>query len=58
MPTLSINDIKTKITPICKNYDVAHAYLFGSYARDEATEDIDMDIRNDVFVYNLRTKAF
>ena len=47
MSTLSINDIKTKITPICKNYDVAQAYLFGSYARGEATEDSDVDIRID-----------
>lgn len=47
MSILSINDIKTKITPICKNYDVAQAYLFGSYARGEATEDSDVDIRID-----------
>ena len=53
MSTLSINDIKTKSTPICKNYDVAQAYLFGSYARGEATEDSDVDIRNDVFMNDL-----
>lgn len=47
MSTLSINDIKNKITPICKSYDVAQAYLFGSYARGEATEDSDVDIRID-----------
>lgn len=47
MPTLSITDIKNKIAPICKNYDVAQAYLFGSYARGEATENSDVDIRID-----------
>lgn len=58
MSTLSITGIKNKITPICKSYDIAQAYLLGFYARGEATEDSDMDIRNDVFVYNLGTKAF
>ena len=58
MPTLSINDIKTKITSICKNYGVAQAYLFGSYTRGEATENSGVDIRNDVFVKNFGIEVF
>ena len=47
MGKLTIDDIKTKISPICEKYDVARAYLFGSYARSEATEESDVDIRID-----------
>ncbi len=47
MATLSIRDIKSKISPICNRYDVEKAYLFGSYARGEATEESDVDIRID-----------
>ncbi|MBR2214474.1 MAG: nucleotidyltransferase domain-containing protein [Selenomonadaceae bacterium] len=44
---LSINEIKSRISPICKSYDVARAYLFGSYARGDASECSDIDIRID-----------
>ena len=44
---LSIDEIKHRIAPICKQYDVSRAYLFGSYARGEATESSDVDIRID-----------
>ena len=47
MVKLTIDNIKDKITPICKNYDISKAYLFGSYARGEAREDSDVDIRID-----------
>jgi hypothetical protein len=42
---LTIDEIKKKIAPICKKYGVKKAFLFGSYARDEATENSDIDIR-------------
>ena len=42
---LSIPFIKEKITPVCRQYPIEKAYLFGSYARNEATEDSDVDIR-------------
>lgn len=42
---LSIPIIKELITPVCKNYPIKKAYLFGSYARGEATEKSDVDIR-------------
>ena len=43
----TIQEIKDKISPICKKYDVKAAYLFGSYARGEANEESDIDIRLD-----------
>ena len=42
---LTIEKIKEIITPICKKYGVKRAYLFGSYAHNEATEKSDVDIR-------------
>lgn len=42
---LTIDEIKNRINPICKRYGIKRAYLFGSYARGEATEDSDVDIR-------------
>ena len=42
---LSIEKIKEIIFPICKKYGVKKAFLFGSYARGEATENSDVDIR-------------
>ena len=42
---LTIEEIRDKITPICQKYGVKSAYLFGSYARGEATEKSDVDIR-------------
>lgn len=42
---LSISTIKERITPICKAYGVEKVFLFGSYARGEATEASDVDLR-------------
>ena len=42
---LSIDEIKQKIIPICKKHGVLKAVLFGSYARNEATEDSDIDFQ-------------
>ena len=43
----TINEIKKIITPICIKYGVKNVYLFGSYARKEATDMSDIDIRID-----------
>lgn len=43
----SIAEIKEKITPVAKTYGVERVYLFGSYARGEATEKSDLDFRID-----------
>ncbi len=42
---LSISAIKERINPICKEYGVEKVYLFGSYARGDATENSDVDLR-------------
>ncbi|MGI6765602.1 MAG: nucleotidyltransferase family protein [Lentihominibacter sp.] len=43
----SIEEIQTMIKPIAENFGVERIYLFGSYARGEATPDSDMDFRVD-----------
>ena len=42
---LDIQSIKYTLEPIFKKYKIKSAYLFGSYARGEAGEDSDVDIR-------------
>lgn len=41
---MDISDIKNKILPILKKYDVSRASLFGSVVKDEATEESDIDL--------------
>lgn len=41
----SIGEIKSKITPIAKEYGVDAIYLFGSYATGKADENSDVDFR-------------
>ena len=40
----TINELRQIISPITKKYGIPAVYVFGSYARDEATEDSDVDI--------------
>ena len=40
----TVEQIKDKIVPIAKQYDLSKIYLFGSYARGEADEKSDVDI--------------
>ena len=40
----TIDEIKAKIEPIAKRYNVSKVYLFGSYARGEEDENSDIDI--------------
>ena len=42
---LSLDEIKRRLTPVFEKYQVKRAYLFGSYARGEATPESDIDIR-------------
>lgn len=37
-------EIKRKILPILRRYDVARAAIFGSFARGESTERSDIDL--------------
>ncbi len=41
---LTIPEIKARIAPVCEAHGVARVYLFGSYARGEATEESDVDL--------------
>lgn len=43
----TIEEIRERIKPIAKQYGVERIYLFGSYARGEATELSDVDFRID-----------
>lgn len=40
----TIKELKDLISPIAQKYELRAVYLFGSYARNEATEDSDVDI--------------
>ena len=39
----SFDEIQQRAAPLIKKYGIPALYLFGSYARGEATEDSDMD---------------
>lgn len=43
----TIDEIKRIVTPIAEQYGVSRVYLFGSYARGEATPSSDLDFRVD-----------
>ena len=43
----TIEEIKTIVAPIAKVYGVHRIFLFGSYARGEATPSSDLDFRVD-----------
>jgi len=40
---LSIDRIKERIEPVAKKYGLQSVWVFGSYARNEATENSDVD---------------
>ncbi len=40
----SIEEIKKMVIPIAQKYELQAVYLFGSYARNEATVNSDIDI--------------
>lgn len=41
---MNLEDIKNKILPILKRYDIKKAGIFGSFVRGEAREGSDIDI--------------
>ena len=43
----TIDEIKNIVAPIAKAYGVQRVFLFGSYARGEATKNSDVDLRVD-----------
>lgn len=40
----TVDEIKERVAPIADKYHLAAVYLFGSYARREATENSDVDL--------------
>ena len=40
----TIEELGQKIAPIAQKYDIPAVYIFGSYARNEATENSDVDV--------------
>ncbi len=54
---LTLDDIKKAASTVCPKYDVESAYLFGSYARNEADETSDVDIRIDTAKDNPKLKS-
>ena len=41
---MNLNELREKILPILKKWGVKKASVFGSYVREEAGEDSDVDI--------------
>ena len=41
---MTIEEIRSKILPVLKKYDVSRASLFGSVVRSEAIEESDIDL--------------
>ena len=39
----TIEEIKNRVLPVIQKYNIPAMYLFGSYARGEATEESDLD---------------
>lgn len=39
----TLSEIKKRVLPIIQKYNIPAMYLFGSYARGDATEDSDLD---------------
>lgn len=61
----TIEEIKRRIEPVAKEYGVKSVYLFGSYARGEATEESDVDLLVDTpetqglfEFYNMKDRFF
>ncbi len=40
----TIDEIKERVKPIAERYGIDRVWLFGSYARGEATEESDIDL--------------
>ncbi len=44
----SVDEIKRRVSPVAERYGLAAVYLFGSYARGEATAESDIDLLVDL----------
>lgn len=41
----AVNEISSIVAPILESFGVERAWVFGSYARGDATENSDIDLR-------------
>ena len=51
----TVSEIESIIRPIAEKFGLKAVYLFGSYARDEATEDSDIDLLVDTAGTQIRS---
>ena len=51
----TIDEISRRIQPVASAYGLRAVYLFGSYARGEATENSDIELLIDTSGTNLRS---
>ncbi|MCL2004232.1 MAG: nucleotidyltransferase domain-containing protein [Oscillospiraceae bacterium] len=40
----TLEELRERIAPIARKYDIPAVYVFGSYARNQATDDSDIDV--------------
>lgn len=40
----SIDELRQRITPVAAKYNLPAVYIFGSYAKNQATENSDVDV--------------
>ena len=48
MTVYTLDEISRRVAPIAREYHLPAVYLFGSYARGEATENSDVDLLVDL----------
>lgn len=41
---LTLQEIKERVAPVARKYELRAVYLFGSYARNDADENSDVDL--------------
>lgn len=51
----TIEEIKIRVLPVIQKYNIPAMYLFGSYARGEATEESDLDFLVDTTGTRLKS---
>ena len=51
----TISDIRERVAPVAEKYGIRAVYLFGSYARNEAGDDSDIDLAVDTAGTSLKS---
>lgn len=54
----TLDEIKKMLTKVASEYDVKKIYLFGSYARGEATEKSDIDLYIPILPNNMGIRFY